>query len=107
MNGIAIFTTLHLIVSGAVLLLIWLSLSIIPALVEGKAPTEVWSYTTVITYAIDIATVIDSRIAQFIFWSLSSSFCFASWRGGRISLRLLKEGSTPLNNSQILLSSKL
>jgi hypothetical protein len=42
------------IVSGAILLLIWPGLSIIPALVEGKAPPEVWSYTTVITYAIDI-----------------------------------------------------
>ena len=40
---------IYLIVSGVVLLLIWSSLSIIPALVEGKAPPEVWSYTTVIT----------------------------------------------------------
>jgi hypothetical protein len=42
------------IVAGVILLFIWPSLSIIPALVEGKAPLEVWSYTTVITYAIDI-----------------------------------------------------
>ncbi len=34
---------------------IWTSVQVqlfIPALVEGKAPPEVWSYTTVITYTI-------------------------------------------------------
>ena len=53
---------IYLIVSGVVLLLIWSSLSIIPALVEGKAPPEVWSYTTVITYAIDIGIVAPALI---------------------------------------------
>jgi hypothetical protein len=51
------------IVSGIVLLLIWPVLSIIPALVEGKAPPEVWSYTTVITYAIDMGIVAPALIA--------------------------------------------
>jgi hypothetical protein len=51
------------IVSGRVLLLIWPVLSIIPALVEGKAPPEVWSYTTVITYAIDMGIVAPALIA--------------------------------------------
>ncbi len=52
------------IVSGIVLVLIWLVLSIIPALVEGKAPPEVWSYTTVITYAIDMGIVAPALIAS-------------------------------------------
>jgi dimeric dUTPase (all-alpha-NTP-PPase superfamily) len=38
-------------------------LSIIPALIEGKAPPEVWSYTTVITYAIDMGIVAPALIA--------------------------------------------
>ena len=53
---------IYLIVSGVVLLLIWPCLSIIPALVEGKAPPEVWSYTTVITYAIDMGIVAPALI---------------------------------------------
>jgi hypothetical protein len=53
---------IYLIVAGAVLLLIWPGLSIIPALVEGKAPLEVWSYTTVITYAIDMGIIAPALI---------------------------------------------
>lgn len=53
---------IYLIVSGVVLLLIWPSLSIIPALFTGKAPPEVWSYTTVITYAIDMGIVAPALI---------------------------------------------
>jgi len=51
------------IVSGIVLVLIWPVLSIIPALVEGKAPPEVWSYTTIITYAIDMGILAPVLIA--------------------------------------------
>jgi hypothetical protein len=54
---------IYSIVSGVVLLLIWPGLSIIPALVEGKAPPEVWSYTTVIIYAIDMGIVAPALIA--------------------------------------------
>jgi hypothetical protein len=53
---------IYSIVSGVVLLLIWPGLSIIPALIEGKAPPEVWSYTTVITYAIDMGIVAPALI---------------------------------------------
>ncbi len=53
---------IYLILSGVALLLIWLILSIIPALIEGKAPMEVWSYTTVITYAIDMGIVAPALI---------------------------------------------
>jgi hypothetical protein len=48
---------IYLIVAGFILLIIWLILSIIPALLMGKVPPEVWSYTTVITYAIDMGFV--------------------------------------------------
>ena len=53
---------IYSIVSGVVLLLIWPGLSIIPALFEGNAPPEVWSYTTVITYAIDMGIVAPALI---------------------------------------------
>lgn len=45
-------------VSGAELLLVWLGLSILPAMVQGQAPAEVWSYTTVVTYAIDLGVIV-------------------------------------------------
>jgi hypothetical protein len=48
---------IYLAVSGAILILIWLALSILPALLVGKAPSEVWSYTTIITFVIDMAAV--------------------------------------------------
>ncbi len=52
-RGISIF----LIVSGVILLLVWLVLSIIPALVQGATPLEVAYYTTFITGVIDIGIV--------------------------------------------------
>ncbi len=58
-RGIGIF----LVVSGAILLIIWLVLSIIPALVAGIAPPEVASYTTVITFVVDMAVVAPALIA--------------------------------------------
>ncbi len=57
-RGIGIF----LIISGSVLVVIWLVLSIIPALLEGKAPPEVASYTTMITFVIDMAIVAPALI---------------------------------------------
>jgi hypothetical protein len=53
---------IYSIVAGVVLLSIWPGLSIIPALVEGKAPLEVWSYTTVVTYAIDMGIIAPALI---------------------------------------------
>lgn len=52
-RSIAIF----LIVSGIALFLIWLLLSIVPALLAGGAPPEVASYTTVITFVVDMAII--------------------------------------------------
>jgi hypothetical protein len=46
-----------LIVSGVILVLVWLVLSIVPALLQGKAPLEVASYTTFITGALDLGVV--------------------------------------------------
>jgi hypothetical protein len=48
---------IYLIVSGMVLLLIWLVLSILPALIGGRAPQEVWSYTTIVTFVIDMSII--------------------------------------------------
>jgi hypothetical protein len=52
-RGISIF----LVVSGIVLWAIWLPLGIIPALISGNVPSEVASYTTVITYFVDMGIV--------------------------------------------------
>jgi hypothetical protein len=55
-------TGIYLIVSGVVLILIWLVLSILPALWSGKIPLEVGSYTTVVTYAIDMGIIAPALI---------------------------------------------
>jgi hypothetical protein len=52
-RGIGLF----LIVSGVILVLVWLALSIIPALLTGTVPLEVASYTTFITGVVDIGIV--------------------------------------------------
>jgi hypothetical protein len=52
-RGIGIF----LIVSGVILSLIWLVLSIIPALLQSKAPPEAYFYTTFMTGIVDIGIV--------------------------------------------------
>lgn len=46
-----------LIGSGMILTLIWLVLSIVPALLQGQAPPEVKSYTTFMTGVVDLAIV--------------------------------------------------
>ena len=57
-KGIGIF----LIVSGIILSLIWLALSIIPALFANKAPIEAYYYTTFTTGIIDIGLVAPALI---------------------------------------------
>ncbi len=52
-RGISIF----LIVSGVILFCIWLLLSIVPALVAGIVPAEVASYTTIITFVVDMGII--------------------------------------------------
>ena len=44
---------LFLVVSGVILSLVWLVLSIVPALLQGTAPSVVASYTTFITGVMD------------------------------------------------------
>ncbi len=53
---------IYLIVSSGILILIWLALSILPALLTGKAPAEVWSYTTIVTFVVDLAIVAPALI---------------------------------------------
>jgi hypothetical protein len=57
-NAIGIF----LIVSGIILSLIWLVLSIVPALIANKAPLEAYYYTTFTTAIIDIGIVAPALI---------------------------------------------
>lgn len=57
-RGIGIF----LIVSGVILLLVWLVLSIIPALLQGQAPPEIASYTTFITGVMDMGIIAPALI---------------------------------------------
>ena len=58
-RGISLF----LIVSGAILLLVWLVLSILPALLQGTMPSEVAFYTTFVTGIIDIGIVAPALLA--------------------------------------------
>ena len=52
-QGISLF----LMISGVALFCIWLLLSIVPALLAGEVPPEVGSYTTIITFVIDMAVI--------------------------------------------------
>ena len=52
-RGIAVF----LIVTGVVLFAVWLFMSILPALIQGETPLDLGSYTTVITWAMDLGVV--------------------------------------------------
>src|SRR5919202_231403 len=52
-RGIAFF----LIVTGVVLFAVWLFMSILPALIQGQTPPDLGSYTTVITWAMDLGVV--------------------------------------------------
>lgn len=49
--------SIYLIVSGVILCLVWLMLSIVPALLQGKAPPEAAYYTTFITGALDLGII--------------------------------------------------
>lgn len=49
--------SIFLITTGVVLFCIWLLLSIVPALLDGGVPPEVASYTTIITFVIDMALI--------------------------------------------------
>jgi hypothetical protein len=51
--GVSIF----FIISGVALFCIWLFLSILPALLAGGVPAELASYTTVITFSIDMGII--------------------------------------------------
>jgi hypothetical protein len=57
-RGIGIF----LIVSGVILSLIWLALSILPALLQSRAPLEAYFYTTFMTGIVDIGIVAPALI---------------------------------------------
>jgi hypothetical protein len=52
-RGISIF----FIISGVALFCIWLFLSIVPTLLAGGVPPELASYTTIITFAVDMGII--------------------------------------------------
>jgi hypothetical protein len=54
--------SIYLIVSGVILCLVWLMLSIVPALLQGKAPLEAAYYTTFITGALDLGIIAPALI---------------------------------------------
>ncbi len=47
-------TGIFLMITGALIFLIWFLLSMLPALLAGNTPVEVASYTTVITFVVDM-----------------------------------------------------
>jgi hypothetical protein len=53
---------IYLVVSGVILCLVWLLLSIVPALLQGKAPPETGYYTTFITGAVDLGIIAPALI---------------------------------------------
>ena len=53
---------IYLIVSGIILCLVWLLLSIIPALLQGGTPAELKHYTTFITGRIDLGIIAPALI---------------------------------------------
>lgn len=57
-RGIGLF----LIVSGVILAVVWLGLSILPSLLQGQTPPEVASYTTFITGVMDLGVVAPALI---------------------------------------------
>ncbi len=54
----------YLIVSGVILLCIWFFLSILPAMLAGKAPSEVSLYSTLVTFAVDMGVVAPGLIVS-------------------------------------------
>lgn len=59
-RGSAIF----LIVAGVILFSIWLFLSILPGLLAGAVPPEVASYTTIITFVLDMGIIAPALIVS-------------------------------------------
>ena len=53
-----------LIVSGGILALVWLALSLVPALLRNTVPLEVASYTTFITGVVDIGIVAPALVVS-------------------------------------------
>ncbi len=54
--------SLYLYAVAAVLLIVWLGLSLLPAMLEGRAPNEVAIYTTTATYALDLGVIVPAVI---------------------------------------------
>lgn len=57
-RGIAVF----LFFVGLVLIVVWFGLSLLPAMLQGKAPAELASYTTLITHVLDLGIMMPVSI---------------------------------------------
>ncbi len=55
---------IYLMASGVLLALVWLVMTILPALLRGQAPDEVWSYTTFMTGILDEGLVAPALIVS-------------------------------------------
>lgn len=56
-------TAIFLMVTGALLFLIWFLLSLLPALLAGTVPAELGSYTTIITFVVDMGILAPALIS--------------------------------------------
>jgi hypothetical protein len=80
----------YLAVTGVVLVGVWGGLSLLPALLQGKAPGELASYTTLVTHAIDLGIIAPlSILAGILVWQrvplgylLSFTILVLSWTIG-------------------------
>jgi hypothetical protein len=77
----------YLFVVGAVLVIIWVGLSILPALVQGEAPERMEPYTTLVTHALDAGIISPVSIMAGVLllrraplgYFLTSSILILSW----------------------------
>jgi hypothetical protein len=56
-------TGIFLIVTGAILFLIWFLLSLLPALLAGTVPVELGSYSTIITFVVDMGILAPALVS--------------------------------------------
>jgi hypothetical protein len=97
-RGIAVF----LFAIGLSLLVVWLGLSIVPALLQGQAPSEVMSYTTLVTHALDLGVIAPTAFLSGILllrraplgYLLASTMLVLSW--------VLGAGVLTLSAAQVL-----
>ena len=89
---------IYLFVVGSVLIIVWGGLSVLPALLQGSAPKELGSYTTLVTHALDMGIIAPTSILAGILllrrtpmgYLLASTMVIVSWTigGGVLALSI-------------------